>query len=141
MKTSNKGLRLIQAFEGCKLKAYRCPAGVLTIGYGHTGDKVFEGMVITESRAEELLAQDLEWAERAVIRACNPLPLTQGQFDALVSLVFNIGETAFVRSTLLRRLRQGFTAAEEFLRWDKVNGKPLAGLARRREAEKALFLS
>lgn len=141
MQISQAGLDLIKSFEGFEPEAYLCPAGIWTIGYGHTGN-VEEGQTITEEEAEELLRQDVTFAEDAVTDYVEG-DLTQGQFDALVCFVFNIGVGAFRESTLLRLLNQGDSegAAEQFLRWNKAGGKVLAGLTRRREAERELFLS
>lgn len=141
MKISQAGLDLIKEFEGFEPEAYLCPAGIWTIGYGHTGD-VSEGQTVTEEEAEELLRQDVAFAEDAVTDYVEG-DLTQGQFDALVCFVFNIGAGAFRDSTLLRLLNQGDNegAAEQFLRWNKAGGKVLSGLTRRREAERELFLS
>lgn len=146
LKTSKNGLDLIKEFEGCRLKAYKCPAGVWTIGYGHTGkvgDKpICEGMTITELMAETLLAIDLQQFEQA-INTLVKKPLTQNEFDALVSFVFNIGIGNFQKSTLLKLLNQGNfeLAAERFLDWKYSKGKVLTGLKRRRIAEKILFLT
>jgi len=138
--TSSKGLDLIKSFEGCELKAYVCPAGVLTIGYGHTGSEVTPGMEVTTSEAEELLKTDLIKFERVVDNHVT-VPIKQCQFDALVSFTFNCGGDAFKNSTLLRLLnsRDYEGAAGQFDRW--VNGcdGPLPGLVRRREAEEQLF--
>lgn len=145
MKTSNKGMTLIKEAEGCKLKAYLCPAGVLTIGYGHTGKDVVEGLVITEEQAEKLLKKDLEKFEKAVEKYVE-VEINQNHFDALVSLAFNIGTGAFAKSTLLKKLNAGdyAGAAEQFLVWNKatVDGvkKELEGLKKRRQKERALFL-
>lgn len=141
MNVSEKGISLIKNFEGCRLEAYKCPAGVPTIGYGHTGSEVHVGMKITQSEADRLLKNDL-------IIHCNnvsklvKVPLNQNQFDALVSLEYNIGYGAFLKSTLLMLLNQKKynEAAEQFLRWKYAGGKVLAGLERRRKAEKELFL-
>ena len=141
MNLSPAGLALIKQFEGLRTRAYLCPAGVWTIGYGSTGRHVIQGLVVTAEQAEEMLRGDLLRFEEAVRRYA--LPATQGQYDALVSLAFNIGITAFARSTLLRRHRMGDHegAAGEFQRWDKVRGRALPGLARRRAAERKLYLS
>lgn len=138
---SDAGLDLIKSHEGLRLNAYLCPAGVLTIGYGHTATTQ-TGQQITEAQAEALLRQDVQWAEAAVRRNVT-VPLTQSQFDALVSFVFNIGEPAFRRSTLLRLLNDGqrAAAADEFARWNKAGNRVLAGLTRRRADEQQLFLS
>jgi lysozyme len=141
MRTNIAGLSLIKSFEGCELTAYKCPAGVLTIGYGHTGADVKPGQVITAHRAEELLQGDLARFERAV-EASLKVSVTPNQFAALVSLAYNIGGAALAKSTLIKRLNAGKTqeAADQFLAWNKAGGKVLKGLARRREAERALFL-
>ena len=141
LKTSSKGLELIKQFEGCKLKAYLCPAGVWTIGYGHTATAK-QGMTITQAKAVELLKSDLARFE-ASVNAYVKVPINQNQFDALVSFSFNVGSGALKSSTLLRKLnaRDYNGAAEEFKRWNKAGGKVLAGLVKRREAERALFLA
>ena len=139
MHTSQKGLDLIKSFEGLRLSAYRCSAGVLTIGYGCTTN-VKEGDRITAERAEELLRDDVKRFEGYVARLVK-VPLTQGQFDGLVSFVYNLGPGALEKSTLLDQLNRGDydSAAEQFGRWVKAGGKTLVGLVRRRAAERALF--
>lgn len=141
MKTSLKGIALIKEYEGLRLGAYLCSAGVLTIGYGHTGG-VKEGDLITEQKAEQLLQDDLKKFENGVLRLVR-VPLTQNQFDALVSFAFNLGVGNLGKSTLLKMLndRDYKGAAGQFIRWNKAAGKELAGLTRRRLAESALFLS
>lgn len=141
MRTSQNGLDLIKKYEGCQLKAYLCPAGVWTIGYGHTGSDVKEGLVILQSRADEYLKSDLETAEHAITAYCLH-PLTQNQFDALASFVFNIGTGNFKSSTLLKRINANMMglAAFEFPKWNKAKGKVLQGLVDRRESERQLFL-
>lgn len=140
MKTSQKGIDLIKKFEGCRLEAYRCPAGVWTIGYGHTKG-VKDGMKISQAQAEEFLREDLRIFEKAV-ESCVKAPLSQNQFDALVSFCYNCGAEALRTSTLLKLLNEGkyFEAGEQFLRWNKAGGKVLAGLTRRREEERGMFL-
>jgi lysozyme len=142
MRTSDAGVALVQGYEGLRLTAYRDSVGVLTIGYGHTGADVKQGMTITRDEAERLLRDDLHDAETAVEKAVR-VPMTQGQFDALVSFVFNLGAGRLQTSTLLRKLndRNYIGAADEFPRWNKAGGKVLAGLTARRGAERALFLS
>lgn len=140
-RTSQEGVDLIKAFEGRRLRAYRCSAGVWTIGYGHTGD-VKPGDRISPDKAEKLLREDLRKFEDGVsIRV--QVPLTQNQFDALVSFSFNVGIGALGRSTLLKKLNKKDYrgAANEFRKWNKGGGRVLAGLVRRRKAERALFLS
>lgn len=140
MRTSQKGIDLIKKFEGCRLEAYKCPAGIWTIGYGHTKG-VKDGMKISWEQAEEFLREDLKIYEQAVER-CVKVPLSQNQFDALVSFCYNCGGEALRTSTLLRLLNDGnySEAGEQFLRWNKAGGRVLAGLTRRREEEQALFL-
>lgn len=139
MQISKAGLDLIKQFEGLYLKAYRCPAGVPTIGYGHTAG-VAMGQTITQQQADDYLRRDVRQFERAVARLVT-VPLTQGQFDALVSFAFNLGEGALAQSTLLRMLNAGdyAGAAAQFDRWNKAGGRVLPGLVRRRAAERALF--
>lgn len=142
---SDDGLALVKAFEGLYLKAYKCPAGVWTIGFGHTGFRhkdgtVYEGRRISAEDAENLLRLDLAKFAKAVSLLVK-VPLNDDEFAALVSFHFNTG--ALSRSTLLAMLNAGDRAgaADEFLRWNKVDGKPLAGLTRRRKSERNLFLS
>jgi lysozyme len=136
---SDKGLELIKAHEGLRLRAYICPAGVWTIGYGHTGD-VEPDDEIDEARATEYLRYDVMGAEECVNHFVN-VPLTQGQFDALVSFVFNVGPNAFRNSTMLKLINSGnFEAAgTQFGRWNKGGGKVLSGLTKRRQEESELF--
>jgi lysozyme len=131
---------IIKQFEGLRLEAYKCPADVWTIGYGHT-NKVKQGDVITEGEADILLALDVQEAERAVSSYVD-VDINQNQFDALVSFVYNLGAGNFKSSTLLKKLNQGdyLGAANEFHRWNKAGGKVLRGLVRRREAEANLFI-
>lgn len=133
------GLALVKEFEGCKLVAYKCPAGVWTIGYGSTGSHVRPGMKISAARAEELLREDLERFELAVAKAAPTA--NDNQFDALVSFAFNLGEEALRTSTLLRKHKAGdfAGAAAQFHRWNKAGGRVLAGLVRRRAAEAKLY--
>ena len=140
MHISNEGINLIKQFEGCVLSAYKCPAGFWTIGYGHTKN-VKQGMKITKEQATNLLKDDLKTYENYVNKYVK-VKLNQNQFDALVSFAFNCGGGALKSSTLLKKLNKGDYegAANELLRWNKANGKVLAGLTRRRKAEKALFL-
>lgn len=142
MQTSDKGIELIKQFEGCKLTAYLCPAGVLTIGYGHTGPGVTPNLKISINEAERLLRLDLVRFEAGVAQAVT-MPLNQSQFDALVSFTYNLGVGALRGSTLLKVLNTGYyqAAAEQFAKWNKAGGRVLPGLTRRRGAERALFLS
>lgn len=141
MNISQKGIDLIKNFEGCRLTAYRCPANILTIGYGHTGSDVVTGQKITQEQAEKLLKSDLLVHCNNVSRLVKA-PLTQNQFDALVSFEFNVGYGNFASSTMLKLLNQKKyrEAAAQFDRWVYANRKVLAGLVKRRAAEKALFL-
>lgn len=145
MKISPAGISAIKRHEGLRLHAYQDSAGVWTIGHGHTGN-VQPGQHISEAEAEQLLRDDLAQAEAAVNNGVR-VPVTQEQYDAMVSLAFNIGGSAFGKSTLLQKLNEGdiHAAANEFLRWDKitVNGakEVLPGLTSRRRAERAMFLT
>lgn len=156
MTPSSECYDLIKEFEGCKLTAYPDPATggePWTIGVGHTGPEVKSGMTISQAIADAYLVKDAEHAADTIKRAVT-VPLKQPQFDALVSLVFNVGpggpsRDGIIRlkngnpSTLLRKLNAGDTlgASQEILRWNKAAGKEMTGLTRRRAAEQALFLS
>lgn len=141
MKTGNKGIELIKHFEGCELEAYKCPAGVWTIGYGHIKG-VKEGMTITEHQAEEMLKSELNEYE-GYINNLVTVELNQNQFDAMVSWVYNLGGGNLKASTLLKVLNAGNYAGvpEQMLRWNKAGGKVLEGLTRRRQAEADLFVA
>lgn len=144
MKISDKGLNLIKCFEGLELKAYVCPAGLWTIGYGSTfifGRRVKEGDEITEEQAEAALREHLQDEVYPVLCSMVVVELNQNQFDALCSFIYNLGQGAFEQSTLLRKLnRHDYAgAAREFKRWVYANGKKLEGLVRRRAAEEYLF--
>lgn len=137
---SKPGIELIKHYEGLRLEAYCCPAGVLTIGYGHTGADVAKGKTITLDEAEALLRADLLEFERRVQQIVTA-PLTQGQFDALVSFAYNVGIGALQRSTLLRKLNaEDYAGASaEFMRWTKAGAVELPGLVKRRTAEREMF--
>ena len=139
MNIGDRGLALIKSFEGLRLEAYLDSVGVPTIGYGHTKD-VQMGDTCTEEQADEWLREDCADAEECVNSAVS-VPLTQNEFDALVSFVFNLGCGALRRSTLLRLLLDSDYdgAAAQFHRFNKAGGQPLAGLTRRRAAEAKLF--
>jgi lysozyme len=141
-KINSHGLTILEKCEGLRLKAYKDIRGIWTIGYGHTGKDVREGLFITQDGAEMLLGHDLEIASEGVNKLVT-VPLTSNEFSALVCLVYNIGLGAFAKSTLLRYLNQGqrSKAAEQFLEWDKAGGERIAGLTARRAAERALFLA
>jgi lysozyme len=144
LKTSTTGRKLIEDFEGCILHAYDDGTGVLTIGYGHTTDaglpRVRAGMTITKEQADAILSADLAAVENDVNHHVTAL-LAQQQFDALVSFDFNTG--ALDRSNVLRSVnaKAYAQAANDLLMWDHAKGRVLAGLLRRREAERTLFLS
>lgn len=137
MKTSEKGINLIKKFEGCRLKAYKCPAGIWTIGYGHTLG-VKQGQTITNKQAITFLKNDLVKFEKIVTNMVK-VPLTQNMFDALVSWAYNVGNRS--TSTLVKLLnKQDYKgAASQLLLWNKANNKELAGLTKRRKEEKKLF--
>jgi GH24 family phage-related lysozyme (muramidase) len=137
---NSKGIQLLKAFEGLSLTAYRDAVGVWTIGYGTTLG-VRPGMTITVSQAEALLKRDLLRFETAVATGVK-VAINDDQFSALVVFSYNVGEKAFTTSTLLKLLNQGNYqgAANELLRWNRAGGRVLAGLTRRRRAERALFL-
>lgn len=146
MRISDTGLELIKLSEGCICKPYLCAAGVPTIGYGSTrhtdGRRVkITDHPITQAKAEAMLRCDVVRTETAVDNFVTA-PLKQNQFDALVSLAYNIGLEAFKESTLLKKLnaRDYAGAADEFLRWNKAKGKVIIGLTNRRERERAMFM-
>ena len=144
MTPSKKCYDLIKEFEGCKLEAYPDPgtgAEPITIGVGHTGG-VKLGDVITQEQADEYLVNDVSHAANDVNQMVDE-NMTQGQFDALCSFAFNLGIGNLKNSTLLKKLNGGDVegAADQFLVWNKAAGHVMAGLTRRREAEKALFLT
>ena len=134
-----EGLALIKKFEGCELKAYQCSAGVWTIGYGHTKD-VVEGMEITQEQAEQMLVDELHEYE-SYVNEYVTVALSQNQFDALVSWVYNLGPANLKASTMLKVLNSGEyeDVPAQMKRWNKAGGKVLEGLIRRREAEACLF--
>jgi lysozyme len=148
MKINRAGLELIKNFEGFVPNAYLCPAGVWTIGYGTTTAAdvveggVHKGMMVTKDEASDMLSMSLWKYEAAVTRVLRRAP-NENQFSAMVSLCYNIGESAFAKSTVLRKFNDGFLAesADAFRMWNKADGKVLPGLIRRREAEIALFLA
>lgn len=133
------GYDLIRACEGLRLTAYLCPAGIWTIGYGHTRN-VCAGDVITPQQAEEFLSDDLEVFEKGVAGLVH-VPLNDNQFSALVAFSFNVGLQAFYRSSLLNLLNRTWYAQVpvQLMRWTKTKGRDLPGLVRRRAAEAALW--
>lgn len=142
MKTSQRGVDLIKHWEGLELEAYKpIPEDPWTIGYGHTKG-VQKNDVITEAQAEQFLREDLVVYEKCVASHCEVL-LNQNEFDALVSFAFNLGCGNLKKSTLLKLLNAGNrdAAAEQFPRWNRAAGEVLAGLTKRRMAERSLFLT
>lgn len=135
MKINNEGLELIKSFEGCKLIAYKCPAGVWTIGYGHTAG-VYEGMVISQAQADNMLKSDLKKYEKYVTDNVK-LNLNENQFSALVSFCYNCGVGNLRTLVKDRNVKQ---IADAMPLYNKAAGKVLKGLVRRREAERKLFL-
>lgn len=135
---------MIKTFEGCSLKAYKCPAGVWTISYGHTAG-VREGDVITQEQAELMLQEDVQQYAQELQRLLKDegVEANINQFNALLDFVYNLGVSALKKSTLLKKLKAGdyAGACEEFGKWNKAGGKELAGLTRRRAAEQRLFQS
>ena len=143
MKVSEKGLELIRSFEGCRLTAYKCQAGRWTIGYGHTGKEVVEGLQITQARATDFLLLDVNQVLK-MLRTELRVPVRQCQLDALVSLGFNIGVDALRKSTLMRLVNRNpddLNIQGEFNRWVYVKGVVSNGLVRRRAAEAKLYAS
>lgn len=142
MRISEKGLNLIKAFEGLRLEAYLCPAKVWTIGYGHTGKveglKIKKGLMISRRQANELLIDDLEKFEKKVMKYNKKYQWTQNEFDSLVSFAFNVGS---IEQLTALGTRSKKTIADKLLLYNKGGGKVLTGLARRRELERALFLT
>lgn len=140
---TKEGIELIKGFEGCMLEAYKCQAGVWTIGYGHT-QGVYEGKKITEEEAERLLASDLAKFETGVrnILGSVALGMRENKIDALVSLAFNIGLSAFQKSTLCRLVKadsEDKAIAKEFVKWVYAGGVKSKGLVRRRKAEADMY--
>jgi lysozyme len=145
MKLNEKGTVLLHHFEGLKLKAYKCPADVWTIGFGNTfyedGSKVKQGDAVTKERASELF-DSVAFSFANQITGSIKAKLNENQFSSLVSFAYNVGVTNFKKSTLLKKInidKNDPTIFAEFLRWDKAAGKVLAGLKLRREAEAKLY--
>jgi len=139
-KITQDGLDFIQDVEGCKLFAYLDTGGVWTIGVGHTGPEVVKGLTCSMEQALEWLKEDSEEAQEGIRRLVKGL-LTQNQFNALVSFVFNVGVGAFSKSTMLKSINKGDFdgAAKEFTKWNKDNGKEILGLTKRRILEQSMF--
>jgi len=147
MKTNKKGIKLLHHFEGCRLKAYLCPAKIWTIGWGNTkyedGSPVKDGDVITQERADKLFESILETFERGVASSVK-VDINYNQFSALVCFAYNIGLGAFRNSTLLKLLNKNPSdpsIKEQFMRWNRAGGRVLEGLSRRREAEANLYFT
>lgn len=142
MRANPRAVALIKKYEGLRLKAYKCPAGVWTIGYGHTGD-VKKGDVISEHQADAILDVDLDKFERGVEKLLAGTKYTSNQFSALVSFAFNLGLDAVSKSTLVKLFKKGDVqgAAAEFLKWKYAAGRVLSGLVKRRIEERALFIA
>lgn len=141
MQYSSNGLHLTEQFEGCKLVSYQDSIGRWTIGFGHTNG-VTPGMTCTQSQAEAWLREDIAWAVSEVNKLVK-VPISQGEFDACVDFTFNCGCGNFDHSTLLKLINSGDMthAADEFEKWDKAGGKVVAGLLRRRVAEREEFVT
>ena len=142
---NSASLDLIKSFEGLRLKVYRDPVKLLTVGYGHLilpRDGLKFGDAISQEGADELLQQDLAMAIN-IVESFVRIPLNDNQFGALVSFTFNLGGGNLLRSSLFRHLNLGDykTAADRFLLWTRAGGRVLPGLVRRRKAERELFLS
>lgn len=143
MKTSEKIKTMIKAWEGCRLKAYKCPAGVWTIGYGHT-EGVKAGMTITKQQADAMFEEEIEKFEKQVRPLVTDVTLTQNQYDALVSMAYNIGVGALRNSTLLKKVKANPddpTIRTAFMQWVRGGGKILPGLQKRREMEANHYFS
>ena len=140
MRISDKGLELIKDFEGCELEAYKCAAGVWTIGYGHTKD-VKEGDTWSQEKAEHMLSKELEDEYEHYVNSLVTVPMNQCQFDALCSWVYNLGPANLKKSSMLRVLNEGKydEVPAQIKRWNKAGGKVLDGLIRRRQAEAEMF--
>ncbi len=148
MRISVKCENKLKEYESLQLYAYICPAGVLTIGWGHTGlvdgKKIELGMTITKSKAQELFEQDIATVETPLANEPFGKRLSQGQWDALVSFIYNVGWGNYKKSTLRRRLNEDVNHSDipnQFRRWNKANGKVLAGLVKRREWEIEQYLA
>lgn len=148
MKISHTCEYKLKSYEGLSLNAYRCPAGVLTIGWGHTGlvdgKKIKLDMTITKAKAQELFEQDVATVEKPLANEPFANRLSQGQWDALVSFIYNVGWGNYKKSTLRKRINADINHTDipnQFRRWNKANGKVLAGLTKRREWEVEQYLA
>lgn len=147
MRISQKCENKLKEYESLQLNAYACPAGVLTIGWGHTGlvdgKKIELGMAITKAKAQELFEQDIAAVENPLANEPFANRFSQGQWDALVSFIYNVGWGNYKKSTLRKRINEDIHHADipnQFRRWNKANGKVLAGLVKRREWEIEQYL-
>jgi lysozyme len=141
MKMSDYAFIRLKEFEGFRAEAYKCPGGVWTIGYGHTKG-VKKGQRITEEEASRLLVRDVESFEQFLAQEPYEEELTQGQWDALISFLFNLGIGNYKRSTLRKRILEDVNHNDipnQFRRWNKADGKVLPGLVRRREWEAQMY--
>lgn len=137
MKISETGLNLIKSYEGCKLTAYKCPAGIWTIGWGHTGKDVKEGLVISKDYADKLLVEDMAKYEAKVMKYHEAYKWNQNEFDALTSFAYNVGS---IDQLTAKGQRTRAEIAEKILQYTKGGGIVLPGLVRRRKAERELYL-
>ena len=147
MRISQKCENKLKEYESLQLNAYICPAGVLTIGWGHTGmidgKKIELGMTITKSKAQELFEEDIATVENPLANEPFANRLSQGQWDALVSFIYNVGWGNYKKSTLRKRINEDINHTDipnQFRRWNKANDKVLAGLVKRREWEVEQYL-
>ncbi len=140
MNFNKAGMELLKSFESCKLKAYKCPAGIWTIGWGHTGKDVREGLEISQIQADALLQKDLNHFIGAV-SALLKHNINDNRFSALVCFAYNVGVAALAKSLLLVAINKNEyeSAAKQFMRWNHADGKIVDGLTRRRQAERELF--
>lgn len=143
MEPSQTCIDLIKSFESCRLTAYQDTGGLWTIGWGHKSQTIHAGDTITQAQADAYMLSDVRECALTVSRLISgSIVLTQGQFDACVSFAYNVGTGRFQNSTLLKKIKSGDMAgaADEFLKWNEVAKKVVAGLTRRRKAERELFL-
>ena len=143
MKASQNIKNRIKEWEGCKLSSYKCPAGIWTIGYGHTSG-VMPNQHITQAEADEMFDRDIEKFEGQMWQLVSGLRLTQGQYDALLSFAYNVGIGNFKASTLYRKVGRNPndpTILGEFRKWTKAAGRELPGLVKRRDGEAKIYQS
>lgn len=143
MTLNQAGIDLIKSFESCRLEAYRDIVGILTVGWGHTGADVYEGMEINQAAADAFLAKDLEKFCDGVFELLTGDAVSSNAFSALVSFAYNCGLGNLKNSTLLKKVNAGDLtgASAEFVKWDRAGGQVVEGLLRRRQAEAKLFSS